>query len=79
METTITRTQVQPIVNAIIAFYGNEPERVRKFYAEVAPKLMGKHPLFDAILDEIDGWLISMWPAPQEDDAEETKWEEIDL
>src|SRR5258707_374291 len=54
---TITPTQVQPIVQAITSFYGNDFDRVNEFYLTVFPQLRGTHPLTDAVLEALAEWL----------------------
>ena len=54
---TITPTQVQPIIQAIVTFYGNDFDRVSEFYSAVYPQLHGTHPLTDVVLDALADWL----------------------
>ncbi|GEM_PF-4979160 len=57
---TVTSTEVQPIVEAILNYFGHDVARVRSFYIAAVhdAKLRGAIPLVDAILDGIDKWLV---------------------
>ncbi len=49
---------VQVSARAIVSYLGEDPVKVLAFYQNADPRLRGKHPLVDALLDELDDWLI---------------------
>ena len=52
----------QLIADLIIDHFDRDVERVKTFYSAAYRKLNGQHPGVDAILNEIDHWLIeTVW------------------
>ncbi len=49
---------LQQALVAILNFYQHDPAQVRRFYT-AAESLRGRSPVVDAILNEVDAWLIA--------------------
>jgi len=50
---------VSVIVDAIVAFYGGDTEKVLAFYNAAYDKLWDTNPEINAILNSVDTWLVA--------------------